>query len=89
MKVEELIKKIQELLKDNPLKAWVYLKGQGLTKADGAFVQNTWMKNKGWRKEIDKLMRGRELFNRSIEKKLIVLRNEELKKQYKEFFGGK
>lgn len=87
MKVEDLIAKLQELLKEDPLKAWVYLQGMRLTKRDGEILQNAWMDQKDWRKEIDKLMRGAELFNRSIEKELCKVRSRELKKRYKKLFG--
>lgn len=85
--VKKLIEEVRTYLKEDPLKAWVYIHSKNLSEEEQALLQVVWPTLPGWQKDSETLSRARDLFEMKIEKELNKIRRKELKKLNKEFFG--
>ncbi len=87
--IEAFIVKIVNMLKEDPLKGYVYLRHE-LDNASAerrAQIGMIWEQRDSYTKEGDLIRKGESKFMVSIREELMKVRNESLKKKYEELFG--
>lgn len=89
--IEELIGEVAKMAQKDPLKAYVYLEHELSTSPIQirGVLPAIWKARKDWKTETELLVKGNELFRKTLYSEIEKLKRKKFQELYQKYFGGK